>query len=508
MVRMKEYINEDKVEYLPPKKDGPGFVYLWNILAILPVFILLSLAWVWFYWRIEPGSGEIAVLIRKTGLDLPSGQIIATEANQKGIHLDVLPEGRYFRNPYTWNWMIENITDIPAGKLGVQIRQFGQDLKTGEIVAEETQKGIVSEILRPGKYRINPYAYSVILYDAISVHPGHVGIVTNLAGKDSLYQKNVESQNTFLVKEGEKGVQTHVLDPGTYYLNPFLVNVTEVNLQSQRFDFSGKDSINFLSLDGFNITVEGTIEWAIEREKASMITVRVGDLEDILNKIIMPRARGFSRIEGSKKIAAEYITGITRQEFQDNLFKHLKETCEERGVKILSALIRNIVPPQAIASLIREKEIAVQDRRKYEQQILEAQSAAELGKQDQLAIQNREKVEQETIKIKAVIEVQQVQSVALTEARKNLEVAKIENQSAEFKISAKMAGGEAQRDVIGLQNQANSKILQGYVNAFGSGWNYAYYQFLRKVSPKLQFIFANEKGIFGAIFEEFSKQKK
>ena len=86
----------------------------WGLLALL---ILVGIpAFVWFFCRIEPGPGEIAILIRKTGKDLPSGQILALEPGQKGIQLEVLPEGRYFRNPYTWGWEIAGITDIPAGQ--------------------------------------------------------------------------------------------------------------------------------------------------------------------------------------------------------------------------------------------------------------------------------------------------------------------------------------------------------------------------------------------------------
>ncbi len=499
---------DDEFKNILEKRSSKASFNAGSIISFLLVAIVVLAGWFWFFCRIEPGSGEIAVLVRKTGKDLPSGEIIATEPKQKGIQLDVLPEGRYFRNPYTWEWKIATIVDIPAGKLGVLIRQFGKDLPIGKVIADEGEKGVIADVLNPGKYRINPLAYQVVLHNAIAIQPGHVGIVTNLIGKDVLFQDNPTSKNTFLVEKGEKGVQREVLDPGTYYLNPFLVRVTEVNLQSQRFDFSGKDAINFLSLDGFSITVEGTIEWAIKRESAAMITVRVGDFEDILNKIILPRARGFSRIEGSKKIAAEYITGNTRQEFQDNLEKHLKETCEERGVVIISTLIRNIVPPQEIAGPIREKEIAVQDCKKYEQQIFEAQSAAELAKQDELAIQNREKVEQETIKIKAVIEVQQTQSVALIDAKRNLDVAKIENQSADFNVAAREAGGQAESDVIRLSNTAQAKVLHEYVAAFGTGWNYAYYIYLNKVGPKIHSIFASEDGNLGKIFEEFSKERK
>ncbi|MFH1969775.1 MAG: hypothetical protein ABIJ53_05605 [Verrucomicrobiota bacterium] len=123
--------------------------------------VLLPL-WFWVFCRIEPGPGEMAVLIHKTGKDLPSGEILATKPDQKGIRLEVLPEGRYFRNPYSWGWQIKPITDIPAGKVCVQTRLYGQDLPPGKIIAEEGSKGIMAEVLCPGKYRINPYACQVV----------------------------------------------------------------------------------------------------------------------------------------------------------------------------------------------------------------------------------------------------------------------------------------------------------------------------------------------------------
>ena len=170
-----------------------------------------------------------------------------------------------------------------------------------------------------------------------------------------------------------------MLDPGTYYLNPYLVNVVEVNLQSQRFAMSGDDAITFFTLDGFTVRVEGTIEFNISRDKAALLTHRVGDMDDVLKKIILPRARGFSRIEGSKHPAINFIIGETRQQFQDSLEAHLRQQSEEWGVNIRSVLIRNILPPDEIASVIREREVAVQNARKFEQQIEQARSAGGAG---------------------------------------------------------------------------------------------------------------------------------
>ncbi len=233
----------------------------WSGLLLAPVALAVAVLalfiFIWFFCRIEPRGGQIAVLIHKTGRDLPAEQVLALEPKQKGIQLDVLAEGRYFKNPYSWGWEIHPITDIPAGKLGVVTRLYGPDLADGKILAENGTKGIVPDVLTPGKYRINPYANKVELFDAIRIRPGNVGVKTLLVGSDVLNSElPADQRNTFLVKDGLKGVIAEVIDPGTYYLNPYVVNVVEVNLQSQRFEMSGDDVISFLTLDGFTVTVE------------------------------------------------------------------------------------------------------------------------------------------------------------------------------------------------------------------------------------------------------------
>ena len=95
----------------------------------------------------------MAVLIRKTGEDLEPGVIIAPSSESKGVQKEVLTEGRYYYNPYDWEWQVVPQVEIPEGKLGVRIRMYGDDLAAGELIAwKENQKGIVSEVLRPGRY--------------------------------------------------------------------------------------------------------------------------------------------------------------------------------------------------------------------------------------------------------------------------------------------------------------------------------------------------------------------
>jgi regulator of protease activity HflC (stomatin/prohibitin superfamily) len=267
---------------------------------------------------------------------------------------------------------------------------------------------------------------------------------------------------------------------------------------------SGEDAISFLTMDGFNVHVEGTLEFGIIRDEAARLTHRVGDMDDILRKVVLPRARGFSRIEGSKHPAIDFIVGETRQQFQNSLEAHLREKCDSWGVAIKSVLIRNILPPDEIASVIRDREVAVQNALKFDQQIEQAKSKAELVKQEMLAQQNKEKVEADTARIRAVILAQQDQAVRVTAANQELGVARLENEAAAFQAQAIVSRAEADRDVIRLNNEATAKVFENQIKAFGTGMNFARYNFYQKIGPRISSVISSDdKSGLGAVFQPF-----
>ena len=474
-------------------------------LGVIPALLvaagLLGL-WVWEGWRIEPANGEIAVLIKKTGKNLPPDAILAPGPEYKGIQQEVLPEGRFFRNPWTWDWSYVKALDIPAGKFGVLVRKFGKSLPPGQIIAPDDEtKGIVRDVLGTGRHRINPYAYDVKICDDIVIKPGHVGVVTALTGSDILTDvaQTATSEKGFLVTEGAKGVLPDVLKEGTHRLNPFIYSVSIVNIQSQRFEMSGPDAITFLTLDGFTVTAEGTLEFNIDVDKVAVLSHEVGDMEDILQKIIVPAARGFSRIEGSKKNATEFIVGESRQAFQNSLETYLKKVCAQWGVSLNSVLIRDIFAPQEIASIIRKRELAVQEANKIEQQIVQAKSQAELERERALAEQNSAKVAAETARIQAKIQAEQRQQEVVIAARARLEAASIELQAAEADATARLAQAEAERKVVEAETTAKADVLAQEAGVYADERDYVRARLYAKTAPQVRSVLvgAVPDGVFG-----------
>ncbi len=194
-----------------------------GIIGCIVIILFAYFIWTWGFCRFYVGADQMAIVTSKDGLELPSGQILADQG-QKGILREPLGEGRHFLNPIANDWKIVPVVIIPAGKVGIVTAKDGKSLPPGEFLADEDQKGIWKNVLGPGKYRLNPEGYDVTLADAVNIPIGYVGVVTSLSGK-----KAPDGQ---FAGPGEKGVRKDILQPGLYYINPnaYKIDVLEIGL--------------------------------------------------------------------------------------------------------------------------------------------------------------------------------------------------------------------------------------------------------------------------------------
>lgn len=496
--------SDQSADFDSPAGASYGFDPRWFGLAgglILLFTGIALLVFIWFFCRIEPPSGYCAVLVRKNGKDIPANDIIAATPDQKGIQLEPLSEGRYFYNPIFWSWRIEPLVHIKEGEVGVLVRQFGAQPPPGQFIVPQhatngvLYRGIVDEPLRPGSYRINPYAYKVERRPAVKIQPGEVGVVTLRYGKDP------EQPNTFLVQEKERGVQQVPLRPGTYYLNPYIYRVDIVGVQSHKTEFE----ISFLSRDGFRFPVKGAVEWAVEESRAPEVFVMIGTAEEIVTKVILRSALSMSRIQGSKYSSADVISGTVRKAFQDEFSKHIASESAKKGILVKAALISEIEPPQQIAEPIREREIAIQTRTKYLQEIERAVSDAKVAEQKKMQDQRRRVVTSETVQKNEIQKATKDQQVQLIAAERDLEVARKDLETAERQAQAILATGKGDADVIRYTRTAEANALKAIITPFRDGALYARYLYLTKIAPNLESIISNTEGPLAEPLRELSK---
>ena len=516
-----EYRTQTRGDRTPPplgKLTGamslpPGRALLIFVL-LLPI---LAAGYVWYGMRVEVAKDEILVLIHKVGKELPpeaEGQVVlypallqrlgtSPEENvYKGIVYDVKPEGRHFYDPFLWDRTILPATYIEQDEVGILIRKYGEPLPPGKTVATEPhERGPQAEVLRQGRHNINPFAYEVRRVKVVQIPKGSVGVQTLFSGLVP------ENPNAYVVKKGERGVQPDIIEPGLEFNNPYVRRIDIIDVRSHTLDLRDADTIHFPSKDSFDILIEGTVEYAVRQDMAPYVMAGIGDHKDIRGKLIIPYMKSFSRIEGSKLEAREFISGETRKAFQDRVFEGLREQCGAQGIDIRAVLIRRIEPPRAIAEPISERQVAEQQIMQFQNEIKLAESQARLVEQEEMQKQNQEVGQANREVVTVTVNAEQTKAVALTEANKRFEVAKLELEAARETGAAIVLRGTAEAEVVRLDYEAEAKPLADAVHAFGDGESYAQYFFYQKLGPAVKSVLASTDGPFADIFRALSAQR-
>jgi hypothetical protein len=484
------------------------------------------------------------VLTRKTGDPLPAGLKIA-EPGQKGIQRTALGPGRYFFNPWVWDWELHDLVEIPAGdpqtwrevyaagdpdyqvpkiegawpRVGIVTSLAGKLWDQEAEVVDEGYQGIQRRVLTPGTYRLNPRAYKIELDDAVIVPLGCCGVVTSqlgempgveiiteaLIGPDGEPVEGERKQVQKLAEEGQRGVLKDILQPGIYYLNPKVHKVTIVQIGyneiSQLKTENIRDNIRFPSNDGFTIEIEVTVVWGRHPEHAPEMIARFGDVTKI-KQIIFSQIRSICRNIGSEYDSTDFIRGEKREEYQRAVTETLQRIATKRDIEILIALIQNYEVHGGTAGADEEMDLKKTIQRGY------------IAKEEELT---RDK-QRETAMVKAELETAQVQIEVVREqviadtrkkvaeimaegnkqaeeidAQRDLEVARIERQIAQLDAEKTRVLGKANADVEKLANQAEADGKRLMIEAFGTGRAYNLYTFADRFEPEsIRLIFAGE----------------
>lgn len=473
--------------------------------------------WVWIIENTEVPPDKMLVLIAKTGTAMPPGQIIASPG-QKGVLLEPRGPGRHFINPFLYERQLKDQVVIKGGQLGVVISKAGKELPPGEFLGGPGDRGIQREVLLPGTYKLNPYAYEVRVVRMIEIDPGYVGVVTARSGKPATTQ---------LAEEGERGVQKRVLQPGLYVLNPeaYSVERTEIGFNQITMahagklpatqttgQVSGKDkqadsigeglpksevpsgqsampvlpAVTFPSSDGFEITIDVTVLWQLLPQDAPSVVARYGSLRKIEENILIPQINSTARIKGSTFGAVDFIVGDKREEFQRAFQETIETTLHEKKLQVDLALVQDTLVPDNISGPIQDARIAAElnttNLEKTETEAKKAELDEMIGKIRQV----EQVVEFETQRREGNIAAEQQKQVNEIAAQTRFMVADLARQTAVIKADIRRKLGSADAKVVELKGKAEGEGYVLQVKAAGTAQDYTDYQFARQLPDKIQ----------------------
>jgi regulator of protease activity HflC (stomatin/prohibitin superfamily) len=522
-------------------------------IAVLIAIVIVQQIWHWEVERIEVPSGKFLIRIHKWGRDLAEGEIIAPDESYKGVMLEVLPEGRHFLNPLFWSHEIAEMVSVPPGECLVLTRKFGKDIPPeritgdGDILAahdannpQQGERGIVREVLTPGSYRLNKYAYAWESRKAVEIKINQVGVRTLKVGKDPSKLRSDANRSSYVVPAGYRGIQEETVPPGTYYLNDYVESIGPVEVRSHRVELR---DITFPSRDGFILTPRVVVEYAVDPQRAPEMLVRLTDegtlhqedatpeqqqQNEILQKVILPHIRGYARIEGSNFDARDFIlsdttaatgtsqskaeqppdaaptkTANARERMQKALLDKVKDRCQELGVEVRAVTMADLLPPKELSDQIAQRELARVEREKNLALVKQHKAQQELASKIGLKQQAKEKVEAETLLVQATTKAEQLKEVEESRLKQELANAQVDLEAARDQASAKLAKGEADAKVIALKNEAEVAGLRTAVQGFTNAEYFAQYHMLQKLAPALTEIFAGDDSDFARLFAAY-----
>jgi regulator of protease activity HflC (stomatin/prohibitin superfamily) len=441
--------------------------------------------------------------------------------------------GRHFYCPLWWERELVEDVVIEGGKVGIVTCKMGDDLPRGEFLVDGTlgttmQKGILRNVLAPGRYRINPYAYTVeVMAEKIvksgvqDKHAGWVNIPTGYVGVVTCLTPN-KARGTL------PGIQNKVLQPGLYPVNPkeeqvdiigVGFSVTSVNSNFKReadnqvlIDESGEpiiadddSGIRFPSNDGFDIHMDFTAVWGISPMQAPDVIRKFGTTDAVETKVVIPQIESICRNQGSRLGAVELLVGDSRMKFQENTSAAFEKVLEEKDLTLLHGLVRHIYIPLDVRQPIQESFIADEIKLTNEQKQITRKTEATL--QEATA-----KVEYESQRI--AVETEKLEAEKIAEGRKTAEEtraetvqkqAAIDRQTAEIQAQATILKGEAEASAKKLLEQAKAQKLQLAVSAFGSAESYNQWVFATGLPEdlRLHLLYAGD-GTFWTDLKGFS----
>ncbi len=166
-------------------------------------------------------------------------------------------------------------------------------------------------------------------------------------------------------------VQDGVLESGLHFINP-LFEITTFDIQTQNYTMSavsnegqkeGDDAIRVLSSDGLEVTIDISVLYKVNPDKAPYIFQNIGI--DYVDKIVRPVTRTAIR-DNAVNYQAVDLYSIKRQEFQAKINQTITQSFAKRGLELQQILVRNIALPASVKASIESKINAEQDAQKMQ----------------------------------------------------------------------------------------------------------------------------------------------
>lgn len=355
----------------------------------------------------EIPAEKIGVVIANDGLPLPSRNIVAprpldaptaeypdvrsckyfqdgqaflNSAGYRGPQLDTLQPGKYYINPLLFAVDEYDVAEVPPGYVAVLRSNVGQEIekKTGApeatphgtpdrqslelgqpvhedveslLILDKNTRGIWKEPIAPGKYNLNPLAFTAYLVPTSAV------TIDWASGVDQRAQHTgPEAALRAALKQRDE-----------------VDNAIDSDKATEFFKFS---QLRVTSMDGFQLEVDVRMIIRIRPQNAAFIIARFGSVENLIEQIVHPLIDSSFRNKAGEEKAINFI--MSRTELQRSALEKAQQQFEVYHVEAQNLLIAYIKVDQALLDTQTKREIALQQQAQYQQEAMAQEKRIEV----------------------------------------------------------------------------------------------------------------------------------
>jgi uncharacterized membrane protein YqiK len=395
---------------------SPGlhfFFWIWQYEVILQSFITVP-------------AGKIGLISARDGNPVGQSQIVARsvecESFQnavmflnnngcKGKQSEVLRAGTYRINTLLFEIMMQDVTVINEGTVGIVTTLDGIPIPVGDIsgpvvvghdnfqnmdafLKSGGYRGLQQQVLLAGSWNLNPWALKVEGIALTEIPIGYVGVVNCYVGTDGVDTSGKEFEHGNIVSKGQKGVWNDTFGPGRYAINTKIMKVELVpttnlvlNWADARTESHNLDknlcTITVRSKDGFQFNLDVSQIIHVPAVDAPKVIARFGNMQNLVSQVLEPTIGNYFRNSAQDADAIAFL--VTRKERQKSAKEHIESVLREYNVKAVDTLIGDIVPPPTLMETLTNRKLAEENKKTFEVQKMAEEQRQNLQKQKALA---------------------------------------------------------------------------------------------------------------------------
>ena len=237
--------------------------------------------------------------------------------------------------------------------------------------------GLQHDPLLYGAYALNPFLVAVELVWMLVVQQGQVAVVKAYVGLPTHDTSGEDFKFGTLVRPGHRGIWQEALRTGKYPLNPrcyqaeivptsiLTLNWADEVSQAHNLDAQLKQIVA-KSNEGFVFAIDLQVQIHVPDTNAPRVISMVGTMMNLVNEVLQAAVGNHFRDKLQSMPAIRFIE--TRQQVQEEAFKHIKEQLDQYRVETRGVYIQDVVLPQDLVKVLTQREIANQEIETYRKQ--------------------------------------------------------------------------------------------------------------------------------------------